>query len=181
MFPLSSTRRRVVATVRNPGEEAPSLEAVRKALVQRAPFAIEAQSLLWSSYFRIHHRQVAQLNMGQIFVAGDAAHIHSPFDAQGMNTGLQDVWNLVWKLDFVMRSRGNQRLLDSYSAERRPVIKHVIDITDFMTRAMGTPSKIAQAVRDMIIPVASRLAPFQYGFVQVLSEHRNCLWRKSNG
>jgi 2-polyprenyl-6-methoxyphenol hydroxylase-like FAD-dependent oxidoreductase len=170
IFPMSSTRRRVVATVDNPEEDTPTLETVRKALIQRAPAAIEARSLLWSSYFRIHHRQVAQLSVGRIFVAGDAAHIHSPFGAQGMNTGLQDAWNLVWKLDLAARGRGNQPLLDSYTAERRPVIKHVIDITDFMTRAMGTPSKIAQTVRDTVIPVASRLAPFQHGFVQALSE-----------
>lgn len=59
-----------------------------------------------------------------MFIAGDAAHIHSPFGGQGMNTGLHDVWNLVWKLDLVLHDRGNEQLLESYSAERRPVIKN---------------------------------------------------------
>ena len=143
---------------------------MRKALVQRAPDGIEARALHWSSYFRIHHRQVAQLRVGRIFIAGDAAHIHSPFGGQGMNTGLHDVWNLVWKLDLVLNGRGNEELLESYTSERRPVIKHVIDITDFMTKAMGTPSKLAQAMRDTVIPVVSRLAPFQHAFVKALSE-----------
>jgi hypothetical protein len=126
--------------------------------------------LHWSSYFHIHHRHVAQLRQGRIFIAGDAAHIHSPFGAQGMNTGLHDVWNLAWKLDFVLRGHGSEQLLDSYSTERLPVIKHVIDISDFLTRAMATPNKFAQALRDAVIPMVSRLAPFQHAFVQKLSE-----------
>jgi hypothetical protein len=105
-----------------------------------------------------------------MFIAGDAAHIHSPFGGQGMNTGLHDVWNLVWKLDLFLRGHGNQQLLDSYSAERIPVIKSVIETTDFLTKAMGTPNKFAQALRDTVIPMVSRLAPFQHAFVQRLSE-----------
>jgi 2-polyprenyl-6-methoxyphenol hydroxylase-like FAD-dependent oxidoreductase len=170
IFPMSATRRRIVATIENAEGEGPSLDLVRELLVQRAPSGIEARALLWSSYFRIHHRQVAQLRAHRIFVAGDAAHIHSPFGAQGMNTGLQDVWNLVWKLDLAVRGHGREELLDSYTVERRPVIKHVINITDFMTKAMGTPSKLAQALRNTVIPVVSRLAPFQHAFVQTLSE-----------
>jgi 2-polyprenyl-6-methoxyphenol hydroxylase-like FAD-dependent oxidoreductase len=170
IFPMSATRRRIVATIENAEGEAPSLDLVRELLVQRAPSGIEAHTLLWSSYFRIHRRQVARLRDHRIFVAGDAAHIHSPFGAQGMNTGLQDVWNLVWKLDLAARGHGREELLDSYTAERRPVIKHVINITDFMTKAMGTPSKLAQALRNTVIPVVSRLTPFQHAFVQTLSE-----------
>lgn len=170
IFPMSATRRRIVATIETADGDAPSLERVRTILSQRAPAGIEARSLHWSSYFRIHHRQVAQLRVGRMFVAGDAAHIHSPFGGQGMNTGLHDVWNLAWKLDFAVRGHGGEELLDSYTAERRPVIKHVIEITDFLTRAMGTPNKLAQTLRDTVIPMVSRLAPFQHAFVQTLSE-----------
>jgi len=170
IFPMSSTRRRIVATVEKAEAEAPSLEIVRKMLAQRGPSGIEARAIRWSTYFKIHHRQVAQLRVGRIFVAGDAAHIHSPFGGQGMNTGLHDVWNLVWKLDFVLRGHGGEYLLESYTTERRPVIKHVIDMTHFMTRALGTPSKLAQVVRDTVIPLVSRVAPFQHGIVQRLSQ-----------
>jgi 2-polyprenyl-6-methoxyphenol hydroxylase-like FAD-dependent oxidoreductase len=170
IFPMSATRRRIVATIERPEGDAPSLDLVRTVLAQRAPAGFEAFAMRWSSYFRIHHRQVARLRVGRMFVAGDAAHIHSPFGGQGMNTGLQDVWNLVWKLDLVLRGRGNEKLLDSYTAERRPVIKQVISTTHFITKAMGTPSRLAQSLRDVVIPLASRLPPFQHAFVQRLSQ-----------
>jgi hypothetical protein len=87
-----------------------------------------------------------------------------------MNTGLHDVWNLAWKLDLYLRGFGNERLLDSYTAERRPVIRQVIETTDFLTKAMGTPNKLAQFLRDAVIPMVSHLAPVQHAFVQRLSE-----------
>lgn len=170
VFPMSATRRRVVATCEHAEGDAPTLDFVQRVMRERGPEGMEALSLNWSAYFRIHHRQVAHLRVGRVFVAGDAAHIHSPFGGQGMNTGLQDVWNLAWKLDLAVRGFGNEQLLDSYSAERRPVIKNVIEITDWMTRVMGTPSKLAETLRDVVIPMVSRLAPFQRAFVERLSE-----------
>jgi len=170
IFPMSATRRRVVATIEQPEGDAPSLDLVRRTLAQRAPAEIEALSMRWSAYFRIHHRQVAKLRVGRIFVAGDAAHIHSPFGGQGMNAGLQDVWNLAWKLDLAVRGRSNDQLLESYTAERRPVIKNVLETTDRLTKVMGTPKKFAQGMRDIFIPVVSRLAPFRHRFVQRLSQ-----------
>ncbi len=170
IFPMSATRRRVMATVDNPEGDAPPLDLVRKILIERGPAGIEARSLHWSTYFRIHHRQTGKMSIGPIFIAGDAAHIHSPFGGQGMNTGLHDAWNLVWKLDLVLRGHGNAELLESYAAERRPVIRHVIETTDQLTKVMGTPSKLAQLLRDAVIPMVSRLAPFQHAFVQRLSE-----------
>jgi hypothetical protein len=167
---MSGVRRRVVATIERPEGDAPSLELVQEVLKERAPSQIDAQFLYWSSYFRIHHRNVAKLRVGRIFIAGDAAHIHSPFGGQGMNTGLHDVWNLAWKLDLFLRGRGNERLLDSYGAERLPVIKDVIHTTDVLTKVMGTPNKFAQALRDTVIPMVSRVAPFQHAFVQRLCE-----------
>ncbi len=170
IFPMSSTRRRIVATIEQAEGDAPSLDLVRRILKERGPTGMEALALHWTSYFRIHHRHVSQLRVQRMFVAGDAAHIHSPFGGQGMNTGLQDAWNLAWKLDLATRGYQSEVLLDSYTAERLPVIKGVIQITDLMTKAMGTPSKFAQALRDMVIPMVSRLAPFQHAFVQKLGE-----------
>ena len=108
IFPMNSARRRIVATIKNPEGDAPSLELVQKILAQSAPNAIEADGLHWSSYFRIHHRRVARLCEGRMFIAGDAAHIHSLFGGQGMNTGLHDVWNLVGELALFLRGRGSR-------------------------------------------------------------------------
>ena len=170
IFPISAQRRRIVATIEQPEGNAPSLELVRKIIAERAPAGLEARALHWSSYFRIHHRNVAHLRAGRIFLAGDAAHIHSPFDGQGMNTGLHDAWNLAWKLGLSIRGSGSEALLDSYEAERLPVIKSVIHTTDALTKVMGTPNKFVQLVRNAFIPMVSRLAPFQHAFVQRLSE-----------
>lgn len=170
IFPMSATRRRIVATVDQTEGEAPSLELVKRILAQRAPSGIEARSLHWSSYFRIHHRRAAKLRIGRIFIAGDAAHIHSPFGGQGMNTGLHDIWNLAWKLDLFLKGHGNELLLESYGSERLPIIQDVIETTDQLTKVMGTPNKFAQALRDAVIPMVSRLAPFQHAFVKRLSE-----------
>ena len=170
IFPMSANRRRIVATVDQVQGDAPSLAFVQQIVQQRAPKGFEAKSLHWSSYFRIHHRHVSELRRGRMFIAGDAAHIHSPFGGQGMNTGLQDVWNLAWKLDLVLRGHGGETLLDSYTAERLPVIKSVIQTTDTLTKFMGTSNKLVQAVRDLVIPVVSQLAPFQHAFVERMSE-----------
>jgi len=170
IFPMSATRRRMVATVDRQEGDAPSLELVQKIVAERAPAAFKVTGLNWSSYFHIHHRHCSHLREGRCFIAGDAAHIHSPFGGQGMNTGLQDAWNLIWKLDLFLHGHGNEQLLDSYNAERLPVIKGVIATTDFMTKILGTPNKIVEALRDTVIPMVSRLAPFHHAFVRRLSE-----------
>jgi hypothetical protein len=148
----------------------PTLALVQRILAERGTAQFEARALHWSSFFRIHHRHAARLREGRMFIAGDAAHIHSPFGGQGMNTGLHDAWNLAWKLDLVVRGHGNEPLLESYGAERLPVIRQVIETTHLLTRAMGTPNRFAQLLRDTVIPMVSRLAPFQHAFVQRLSE-----------
>ncbi len=138
-------------------------------LAERGPRDIEARALHWSSYFRIHHRHAPRLRQGRVFLAGDAAHIHSPFGGQGMNTGLHDVWNLAWKLDMSLRGYGSEQLLDSYAQERHPIITDVIATTDRITKVMGTSKLFAQVLRDSLIPAVSHLSVFRDAFVNRLS------------
>ena len=95
---------------------------------------------------------------GRVFLAGDAAHIHSPAGGQGMNTGIQDAFNLGWKLAAVFRGEGGQKLLDSYNAERHPVGKSVINFTSLLTK-VGTLEGGARLARDVIIQAAGSIAP----------------------
>ncbi len=102
------------------------LQAVADALVPGPPVLSDMR---WSSIFRISMRLAARYRIGRCFIAGDAAHIHPPTGGQGMNTGIQDAYNLAWKLALVMRGGADPALLDSYEAERRPVGQETIERT----------------------------------------------------
>jgi 2-polyprenyl-6-methoxyphenol hydroxylase-like FAD-dependent oxidoreductase len=111
---------------------------------------------VWLTYFRLHHRHATRYRAGRVFLAGDAAHVHSPAGAQGMNTGIQDAWNLGWKLALVERGLADPALLDSYEAERRPVGRLVLRLSDRATRVVTSPSSLVRLMRTHVV---SRLAP----------------------
>ena len=93
------------------------------------PVTATVRDLRWSSVFRISHRIVPRYRVGRVFLAGDAAHIHPPTGGQGMNTGLQDAYNLAWKLALAVKGLAHPNLLESYSAERQPVGQEVVSRT----------------------------------------------------
>lgn len=106
--------------------EAPRIEHVEAALERLSPRPVTASALRWSSVFRISHRLADRYCDGRVFIAGDAAHIHPPTGAQGMNTGIQDACNLAWKLALTVQGVAQPRLLESYPAERRPAGEEVV-------------------------------------------------------
>ncbi|MEE6164398.1 FAD-dependent monooxygenase [Mycolicibacterium sp. 120322] len=108
---------------------APNSEVQHGFQRKRTPEPTTARNLRWSSVFRISHRIVDAYGRGRVFVAGDAAHIHPPTGAQGMNTGIQDAHNLAWKLALAVSGVASEGLLDSYDAERRPVGEEVVGRT----------------------------------------------------
>ncbi|MEU7553678.1 FAD-dependent monooxygenase [Streptomyces sp. NPDC044571] len=111
------------------GGRAPELVHVQAVLDRLSPRPTTASAMRWSSVFRISHRLVDRYGDGRVFVAGDAAHIHPPTGAQGMNTGIQDAWNLAWKLAAALEGAAGPGLLASYDAERRPVGEEVVGRT----------------------------------------------------
>ncbi|MGW7270743.1 FAD-dependent monooxygenase [Streptomyces sp. NPDC054864] len=111
------------------GQVAPELHHLQAVVDRLAPRPARLSRLRWSSVFRISHRIVDRYGEGRVFVAGDAAHIHPPTGAQGMNTGIQDACNLAWKLALVVRGTAGPTLLTSYDAERRPVGEEVVGRT----------------------------------------------------
>lgn len=106
-----------------PVPEVGQLQAVVDALLPDPP---RLEDLRWASVFKISMRLAAAYRRGRAFIAGDAAHIHPPTGGQGMNTGIQDAYNLAWKLALVVAGAAPAALLDSYEAERRPVGEEVI-------------------------------------------------------
>ncbi|MFD8738635.1 FAD-dependent monooxygenase [Streptomyces sp. NPDC059618] len=104
----------------------PALHDIQAVLDRLSPRPTTASRLRWSSVFRISHRIVDRYGDGRVFVAGDAAHIHPPTGAQGMNTGIQDAWNLAWKLALAIEGGAHHGLAESYDAERRPVGEEVV-------------------------------------------------------
>ena len=124
------------------GGRAPELSHIQAVLDRLSPEPTTAKNLRWSSVFRISHRVVNSYGRGRVFIAGDAAHIHPPTGAQGMNTGIQDAHNLAWKLALAARGVGAAELLDSYDAERRPVGEEVVGRTVRSAReGIGADSK----------------------------------------
>ncbi|GIH02003.1 FAD-dependent oxidoreductase [Rhizocola hellebori] len=111
----------------------------------------------WSTRFLSERRQAERYRVGRVFLAGDAAHVHSPVGGQGMNTGIQDAFNLGWKLAAVLRGRGGDELLDSYQAERHPVGESVLKITDTLFNLVLSSSKVDAAVRRFIIRNALKI------------------------
>ena len=101
----------------------------RRCSIGSSPQPTRAHDLRWSSVFRISHRLVDRYSVGRVFVAGDAAHIHPPTGAQGMNTGIQDGVNLAWKLALAVQGAAADGLLASYDAERHPVGEEVVGRT----------------------------------------------------
>ena len=108
---------------------APELSHIQAVVDRLAPRPAALSRMRWSSVFRISHRIVDRYGDGRVFVAGDAAHIHPPTGAQGMNTGIQDACNLAWKLALVIKGEAGPALLASYDAERRPVGEEVVGRT----------------------------------------------------
>jgi hypothetical protein len=112
----------------------------------------------WLTYFEVHHAQVPQYRLGRVLLAGDAAHVHSPAGAQGMNTGIQDAANLAWKLALVAHRRADPELLDTYQDERHPVGAMVVRDTTTLTD-VGTATGPEAAIRDLALFLVGHLPP----------------------
>ena len=123
-----------------------TFEEVIPSLHQEAGTELSFKACSWFSTYRIHHRRAERFRDRRCFLFGDAAHIHSPVGAQGMNTGLQDAYNLAWKLALVVSGRAGAGLLDSYEEERIPVAERLLSTTDRMFSLIVSDSSASRAV-----------------------------------
>ncbi len=138
-------------------EESERLEdRVRERLADE--FAVAYDDAAWFTSYRVHHRLAARFRQGPVFLVGDAAHVHSPVGAQGMNTGLQDAHNLACALADVAAGRADERTLDRYEAERRPVAARVVRTTDAVFARVTSRGAVARFARDRLFPLVGPLA-----------------------
>jgi 2-polyprenyl-6-methoxyphenol hydroxylase-like FAD-dependent oxidoreductase len=161
---LPGGRYRIVATL-DDAPEHPTAADVQAILDARGPRREPARvrELVWSSRFRVHHRLAERYRAGHVFLAGDAAHVHSPAGGQGMNTGIQDAIALAAVL-----ADGSD--LDRYEAVRRPVAAGVVALTDRMTKIATMHSRPLIAVRNTVLPIVGRVPAVRRGLAMNLSE-----------
>jgi 2-polyprenyl-6-methoxyphenol hydroxylase-like FAD-dependent oxidoreductase len=173
-FPMSGPGHlRLIGVVRDPegqgrdndGGADVSEESLRERLIQK--FGVRYGASNWFSTYRVHHRIAARFRDGPVFLAGDAAHVHSPVGAQGMNTGLQDAHNLAFKFADVLAGRAADSYLDRYEAERRPVAVRLLQSTDrvfaFITSTAPWALAARRSVLPFLIPVVARVVPRSSG------------------
>jgi hypothetical protein len=139
------------------GIEKLDLDAIMPSLHKEAGDNLSIRSCSWFSAYRIHHRAAERFRDGRAFILGDAAHIHSPVGAQGMNTGLQDAYNLAWKLALVAQGKADPDMLDSYNEERLPVAQRLLKTTDSGFKLVVSDSHLAGLMRTKIL---ARFAAF---------------------
>lgn len=120
--------------------------------------ALDFQACSWFSTYRIHHRAASQFRKGRCFVLGDAAHVHSPVGAQGMNTGLQDAYNLAWKLALVVQGKAGAALLDTYEEERLPIAQRLLNTTDRGFRLIVADNALTSLFRTQVMARIAALA-----------------------
>lgn len=153
-FPMKDGVWRLVSS--RPGglaeHEEPTLSDFNEIFSKMAPGGAELSDPIWITRFRLHHRGANNYRAGRLFVAGDAAHIHSPVGGQGMNTGIQDAVNLGWKLGRVIRGEEDDSLLDSYDIERRRIGEHLLETTDRAFQIVSSANPLFIFFRNLLVP-----------------------------
>ncbi len=128
----------------------PKLEDIIDAVERIIPGMCTLSNPGWMSEFHCHHRRVKHYRKGNVFIGGDAAHIHSPETGLGMNTGIQDSFNLGWKIAFVRKGASPASLLDTYDTERSYVGKQVVGLSDFTHKLSAQFNRVGALSRDHI-------------------------------
>jgi hypothetical protein len=136
-----------------------TLDCLQRLVNQRTNFKARLSDLTWSSVFSSKHFVVSHHRQGRVFIAGDAAHIHSPVGGQGLNSGIQDAYNLMWKLALVQNGKAGPKLLDSYTAERHETAENLIAGVGKATKILTVKHWLAQKVRDQLAGVLLNLDP----------------------
>ncbi len=158
VFAMPGSHHRIIFSM-PPGSNAfkdpqnPTLDEMQVLVDERLGEGSRISDPAWLTSFTLRHRKISQYKWNRVFFAGDAAHVHSPAGGQGMNTGIQDAYNLAWKLAFYEKHNGSDELLSSYHSERHAVAVALIRNTDIMTRVNVMRSPIGQELRNRLAPI----------------------------
>ena len=155
-FP-GGTYERLVGTVRDAAADPAHLTFADVSRAALEGIGVEVLRVNWFSAYRVHHRVAAAFRNRRAFLAGDAAHIHSPVGGQGMNTGIGDAINLAWKLAAVLQGRAGEGVLDTYDPERRAFALRLVATTDRAFTAATSPSALARTLRTRVFPTLAAL------------------------
>ena len=173
-LPLPSGRFRVfLPQVPNRGvaeRTPPDLEEIERLAAERGPAGLRLSDPDTLAAFRCYRRSTPTMRNGRVLVAGDAAHIHTPAGGQGLNTGLQDAFNLGWKLALVAQHRASPALLDSYQAERLPIAAGVLELSHAMVSMFNVASRRRRRLRDRILPAAVAVPALRHRFTGRMAE-----------
>lgn len=152
LFLLDEGRRQIIATLPKDSERQhpPTLEEMQQIVDERGFTNLRLSDPRWLTTYRIHYRLVPRYRKGRVFLAGDAAHIHSVFEGQGMNTGMQDAHNLAWKLALFEKGIAPEWWLDTYASERRRIAEDILEWTKAVTEHFTLFEELSQEERDRI-------------------------------
>jgi 2-polyprenyl-6-methoxyphenol hydroxylase-like FAD-dependent oxidoreductase len=161
-FPLRGDNRwRIVGTFPegHEADEASILyDEIERRIIADTELKLDITSVNWFSVYKVHSRHVNKFSQGRCFLAGDSAHIHTPAGAQGMNTGIQDGYNLAWKLREVLNGDADAALLDTYNEERLPNAHRLLQTTDRIFQLGASDDWFAVFVRTKIVPYIANFA-----------------------
>lgn len=154
-FPMAGNRWRIVGEVPPSayGKDTITFAEVQSEVGKRLGLTLKLSDPEWISLYHAHHRLVTHFREGRAFLLGDASNIHSPIGAQGMNTGLQDAYNLAWKIAWVEQKKARAVLLDTFNAERWPFAKKLVATTDRLFNLFVSNNPLAVIAREYFLPL----------------------------
>jgi 2-polyprenyl-6-methoxyphenol hydroxylase-like FAD-dependent oxidoreductase len=178
-FPMKGSDRhyRIVGTFPEGHEKDPAdilYEEIERQIAADTSLKLDITKVNWFSVYKVHTRHVSKFSVGRCFLAGDSAHIHTPAGAQGMNTGIQDGYNLAWKLALVLNANASLEILNTYNEERLPNARNLVRTTDRFFQLGANRSWLAAFLRTRVFPYvanfAFRFRPFTRRFFPVVSQ-----------
>src|SRR5215813_8027715 len=131
-------------------------EEIEQRTKEEAKLELDIHDVEWFSTYKVHTRHVSKFSAGRCFIAGDSAHVHSPAGAQGMNTGIQDGYNLAWKMALVLKGTADKKLLDTYNEERLENAKNLLQTTDRMFQFAAGSEWFLAFLRTNVLPSVAK-------------------------